>query len=433
MSNLTVYWNQEVVGKISRHPQGKISFEYAPQWIAKKGKPISLSLPCRQKRFPPGLSTAFFENLFPESETRTILAFNHRFDKKDTFSFLEHFGGDCAGALSIVPEGDNSHCEPGRYSCIDADLKVALDMIKADPDNHKLFPEMVNARLSIAGAQDKLPVYFEDDSFFLPENSGSPTTHIIKPASLYFPDIQRNESFCMELAHHIGLLVPKSQLYNFEGHELFLVERFDRQRNGDAVIRVHQEDFCQAMGLPFNRKYQETGGPGFAECRELAEEHLYADITRVKERLTAVMAFNFLIGNNDAHGKNFSVIHGNIIKLAPFYDLVSTQVYPGLDRKLAMAIGKTYRHDRVNGASFTQFSRDIKMRPEKVFEIIEGSARAVGEKYEHVLSTHEKQYGESKIYANLHEVIQKNHDHLQELINDLGNRVDEEESYRPGM
>jgi serine/threonine-protein kinase HipA len=107
------------------------------------------------------------------------------------------------------------------------------------PARFPLFPAMANARLSIAGTQDKLPVYFEDGNFFLPENTGSPTTHIIKPASLYFPDIQRNESFCMELAHHIGLPVPKSQLYNFEGLELYLVERFDRQRTGAAVIGVH--------------------------------------------------------------------------------------------------------------------------------------------------------------------------------------------------
>lgn len=413
---LIVYWNQEKVGTISRHPKGKISFKYAPEWIGMKGKPISLSLPCRPESFPPGLSTAFFENLLPESETRSILAFNYRFDKKDTFSFLKHFGEDCAGALTIIPEGESGRFEPGRYRSIDGDLKVALDIIKADPDKHKLFPAMANARLSIAGAQDKLPVYFEGESFFLPDSSGSPTTHIIKPASLYFPDIQRNESFCMDLAHRIGLSVPKSQLYNFEGHELFLVERFDRQRTRGAVIRVHQEDFCQAMGLPFNRKYQETGGPGFAECRELAEEHLYADISTVKEQLTAVMAFNFLIGNNDAHGKNFSVVHDDKIKLAPFYDLVSTQVYPALDRKQAMAIGKTYRHDHVDKGSFEQFSRDMKLRPEKVFEIIEGSAQAVGGKYEHVLSAHEEQYGKSRIYSELHEVIQKNLARLQRLV-----------------
>ena len=433
MSKLTVCWNQEKVGTISRHPKGKISFGYAPEWIEIKGKPISLSLPCQPETFPPGLSTAFFENLLPESETRSILAFNHRFDKKDTFSFLEHFGEDCAGALSIIPEDESSRFESGRYRSIDGDLKVALDRIKADPDKHKLFPAMTNARLSIAGAQDKLPVYFEGDSFFLPDSPGSPTTHIIKPASLHFHDIQRNESFCMDLARRIGLSVPMSQLYNFEGHEIFLVERFDRQRKSGAVIRVHQEDFCQAMGLPYNRKYQETGGPGFAECRKLAEEHLHADVSTVKEQLTAVMAFNFLIGNNDAHGKNFSVIHGDKIKLAPFYDLVSTQVYPALDRKQAMAIGKTYRHDHVNAGSFEQFSRDMKFRPEKVFKIIEESARAVGWNYEGVLSAHEEQYGKSRIYSDLHEMIQRNLDRLQKLINDLDNQEDDEDSYRPGI
>jgi serine/threonine-protein kinase HipA len=417
MSDLAVYWDQQKVGTISRHPQGKISFQYDPWWFVSGGKQISLSLPCREERFPPGVSTAFFENLFPESETRTILAFNHRFDKKDTFSFLEHFGEDCAGALSIIPAGENVVFDSSQYRCIDAELKDALDKIKADPSMFKLFPAMANSRLSIAGAQDKLPVYFELDSFSLPENSASPTTHIIKPASPYFPDIQRNEAFCMDLAYQVGLPVPKSSLYNFEGHELFFVERYDRQRSGHTVKRVHQEDFCQAMGLPFSRKYQETGGPGFLQCRELVEEYLPEHITEVKQQLASVMAFNFLIGNNDAHGKNFSILYGDKIKLAPFYDLLSTQVYPSLDRKLAMAIGKTYRHDRINEGSFIQFSRVMKFRPEKVFEIIEDSARAVEEKFERVLSVHIKQYGESKIYTDIHAVLQKNIARLQELIN----------------
>lgn len=153
-------------------------------------------------------------------------------------------------------------------------MRDALNVISADPNKHKLFPDIANARLSIAGTQDKLPVYFRNDSFSLPGNPASPTTHIIKPASLYCLDIQKNEAFCMDLAHQVGLSDPKSQLYHFEGHELLLVERYDRQRSGNAVKKIHQEDFCQAMGLPFNRKYQETGGPGFLQCRELVEEYL---------------------------------------------------------------------------------------------------------------------------------------------------------------
>ena len=416
MSNLSVYWDQQIVGTISRHPKGKITFQYAAEWLKNSGRQISLSLPCQEERFSPGVSTAFFENLFPESDARTILAFNRRFDKKDTFAFLENFGEDCAGALSIVPESEGILPHSSKYRCIDVELQNALQAIESDPGKHKLYPELAHARLSIAGAQDKLPVYFEKGSFYLPENSASPTTHIIKPASPYFNDIQRNEAFCMDLARQVGLSVPHSELYTFAGYELFLIERYDRFHSKNTVKRVHQEDFCQAMGLPFHRKYQEQGGPGFLHCRELAEEHLSAEISVVKQKLTSVMTFNFLIGNNDAHGKNFSIIHKDTITLSPFYDLVSTQVYPNLDRKLAMAIGNTYRHDRVNQSAFVKFSKDMKLRPEKVFEIITATAQKIGKIYEKVLAMHEKQYDKAVIYSDLHTVLHTNLARLQEIM-----------------
>ena len=416
MSNLSVYWDQQIVGTISRHPKGKITFQYAAEWLKNSGRQISLSLPCHEERFSPGVSTAFFENLFPESDARNILAFNRRFDKKDTFAFLENFGEDCAGALSIIPESEDLLPHSSKYRSIDAQLQNALHAIESDPGKHKLYPELAHARLSIAGAQDKLPVYFQKGSFYLPENSASPTTHIIKPVSPYFHGIQRNEAFCMDLARQIGLSVPHSELYTFAGYELFLIERYDRFHSENIVKRVHQEDFCQAMGLPFHRKYQEQGGPGFLHCRELAEEHLSADISVVKQKLTSVMTFNFLIGNNDAHGKNFSIIHKDTLTLAPFYDLVSTQVYPGLDRKLAMAIGNTYRHDRVNHSAFVRFSKDMKLRPEKVFEIITATAQKIGKIYEKVLAMHEKQYGKAVIYSDLHTVLHTNLARLQEIM-----------------
>jgi serine/threonine-protein kinase HipA len=128
------------------------------------------------------------------------------------------------------------------------------------------------------------------------------------------------------------------------------------------------------------------------------------------------MTFNFLIGNNDAHGKNFSIIHKDTITLAPFYDLVSTQVYPNLDRKLAMAIGNTYRHDRVNQSAFVKFSKDMKLRPEKVFEIITATAQKIGKIYEKVLAMHEKQYGKAVIYSDLHTVLPTNLARLQEML-----------------
>ena len=127
-----------------------------------------------------------------------------------------------------------------------------------------------------------------------------------------------------------------------DSHELYLVERYDRKILPERVARVHQEDFCQALGLPASRKYQTKGGPGFKECRSLIDEFLIGQSAEIRMEMASVLAFNFIIGNHDAHGKNFSIIHAKEIKMAPYYDLLSTQVYDSLERHFAMSIGKTF-------------------------------------------------------------------------------------------
>ena len=416
MNRLLVYWNKQIVGTLSRHTRGRVQFQYSEDWFEKIGRSISVSLPCLKEKHSPGVSTAFFENLLPESDARSILAFNRRFDKKDTFAFLECFGEDCAGALSIIPEEEEPDFTPGKYENIDSALNDALSKIQTDPKKHQLYPEMKNARLSIAGAQDKLPVYIEGDNFYLPLNSGSATTHIIKPASPYYPNIQRNEAFCMDLAFCVGLKVPSSRLIKIGGHEIFVIERYDRKKVNNNIIRVHQEDFCQAMGVPVNRKYQEKGGPGFAQCRELVDEYLSDQGFDIRRTLVLIMVFNYLIGNHDAHGKNFSIIHEQEIEMAPFYDLVSTQVYPNLEAKFAMAIGQTFRYDRIKEHSFIAFARDLKIRPRKLGELMGGMVESVSNAYGSTLSNHEKEYGPSTIYQDLSNVIQANIKHLEILI-----------------
>ncbi|WP_299984058.1 HipA domain-containing protein [Desulfobacula sp.] len=247
-NRLLIIWNELLVGTLERNTKGRVVFQYSMDWLNNIDKPISISLPCRKKKYSPAISTAFFENLLPENNARTILAFNHRFDKKDTFAFLENFGEDCAGALSIIPDESKTDFTPGQYECINTELIEALDKIMANPEKYTLFPEMKKARLSIAGVQDKLPVYLEKDQFYLPATSGSATTHIIKPANAGFPDIPRNEAFCMELAQQMGLWVPDSRLMKIGNHELFVVDRYDREKTAKNVMRIHQEDFCQAMG-----------------------------------------------------------------------------------------------------------------------------------------------------------------------------------------
>ena len=406
-NRLLVIWKEQIVGTLERHTRGRVVFQYDRHWLQSVGKPISLSLPCREEKYSPALSTAFFENLLPENQARTILAFNSRFDRKDTFAFLENFGEDCAGALSIISEKSNPDFTPGRYDCINNELERALDKIADDPKKYMLFPEMRTARLSIAGAQDKLPVYISDNRFYLPLTSGSPTTHIIKPASAGFPDIQKNEAFCMALAQNAGLQVPDSKLMTVGNHEVFVVDRYDRGKTAGRVLRIHQEDFCQALGLPSDRKYQAGGGPGFEECRQLSDEYLSDSGVEVKIDLSRIMIFNYLIGNHDAHGKNFSILHEPFLKLAPFYDLLSTQVYP-LDNKFAMAIGQTFRHDRITELSFKKFSQDMKLRPKKLFSLMDSLVDKISNTYETLLGEHEKKYGPSKIYDDLFNVISRN-------------------------
>ncbi|NOX35789.1 MAG: type II toxin-antitoxin system HipA family toxin [Deltaproteobacteria bacterium] len=307
-NRLLIIWDEQIVGTLTRHKRGTMVFQYSQDWLNRSGRPISLSLPCRKEKYSPGISTAFFENLLPENNARSILSFNRRFDKKDTFAFLENFGEDCAGALSIIPEGSKADFSPGQYECINTELTDALDKVMADPGKYTLFPEMKNARLSIAGAQDKLPVYLENGQFYLPETSGSATTHIVN-----------------------------------------------------------------------------------------------------------IMIFNYLIGNHDAHGKNFSIIHEQEIRSAPFYDLLSTQVYPSLDNKFAMAIGQTFRLDRIKAHSFRKFARDMNIRPRKIAALMDEMIQSAGTVYESLLTEHERKYGHSKIYDDLFRIIQGNLDQLSGL------------------
>ncbi len=422
MQRLSIFWGNRLVGTLSRHTKGLVRFQYSSDWVSDIGRPISLSLPCQEEIFPQGVSTAFFENLLPESDVRSVLAFNNRFNKKDTFSFLEHFGQDCAGALSIIPEEQTLDRTPWRYTDITEGLIKALDIIEKHPGERQLYSEMQPTRLSIAGAQDKLPVYFADNRFYLPTNSGSATTHIIKPISPRFPGIQRNEAFCMALARDIGLRVPDASLFQIGHHDLYVVERFDRQILPERVARIHQEDFCQALGITADKKYQVGGGPNFDRCRLLIDENLTHQSLKIRSEWVAVLAFNYVMGNHDAHGKNFSIIHGREIKMAPYYDLLSTMAYDHLEQHFAMSIGKTFRHDRISATSFNEFAKDMKFRPVKVAEILDTIIQQVDQEAPSLLSDHEQKYGPDQIYSKLDQVLSENLKRLAEIRDEMSDR-----------
>ena len=212
-------------------------------------------------------------------------------------------------------------------------------------------------RLSLAGAQDKIAVRIEDGEICLPLG-GAPSTHILKPAVERFEGVVFNEALCMKLAAEAGLPAASVETRNVDGMDYLLVERYDRihQAGPDAepvVDRLHQEDFCQARGIVPERKYQKEGGPSLKQCFELLREVSSAPVIDLARLLEAVI-YNYLAGNNDAHGKNFSLLYRGFgtadleIRLAPLYDIVSTVYYPELSRDMAMKIGGEYSPDKAD-------------------------------------------------------------------------------------
>ena len=194
-------------------------------------------------------------------------------------------------------------------------------------------------RLSLAGAQDKLPVLFRSGRFALPLGN-TPSTHILKPEAEHFPGLAANELYCMTLAKTIGLNVPDTKFYKIGDKASILVERFDRDTDKNGIThRIHQEDFCQALGYPPEMKYQAEGGPALRDCISLLREWSTTPVLDIRAFVDGLI-FNLIIGNADAHGKNYSMLYmRKDRRLAPFYDLVCTLAWDELSKTLSMNIG----------------------------------------------------------------------------------------------
>jgi serine/threonine-protein kinase HipA len=214
-------------------------------------------------------------------------------------------------------------------------------------------------RLSLAGAQDKLPVVFDGARFGLPCN-GTPSSHILKPAIRALEDTVANEGFCLALAEAMQLQPARSQVHSVLGRQFLLVERHDRIVDAHGYRqRLHQEDFGQALGVVPEMKYQNEGGPDLGQCFDLVRRITRPNAPQIL-RLLDYVVFNALIGNHDAHAKNFSLLHtGKTPVLAPLYDTLSTVVYPTLTPKMAMKIGSKYKFSEVQARHWDQFAEAL--------------------------------------------------------------------------
>ena len=340
MRRLIVYLNCETVGTLEQDNNGMLEFRYGAEWLNRPdAMPLSRSLPLQSESFKGKKARPFFAGILPDEEPRRKIASVLGISERNDFAMLERIGGECAGAVSLLPEGMQPFVAD-KQLLRELSEKELQDIITELP-RRPLLAGQDGLRLSLAGAQDKLPVVIQGTIIALPLND-TPSTHIIKPEPEHFSGLAANEFLCMTLAKEVGLNVPPVTIRLIGGKPCVIVERFDRIINPEGTVaRIHQEDFCQALGFPPERKYQQEGGPLIRDCITLLREWSTAPVLDIRDFLDGLI-FNVLIGNADAHGKNYSMLyHRGERRLAPFYDLVCTLAWPELSKTPAMKIGKS--------------------------------------------------------------------------------------------
>jgi len=346
VESLPVHFSDQLVGELV-HDRGRLALRY----LAGGGRAVARGLPVRQDPYGDEECRAFVANLLPEGDWRGLLCRRLGLPPSDDFGLVRHLGHDCAGAVTF----EETSTEPagGAYTPLpEPELRRWLKDAMARPTPQ----EAPGLRRALSGAQDKLILHLAEGEPYLCER-GAPSTVILKPdIAGGFKGVELsalNELFCMQLALAVGLRAPRS--FWFAG--AYAVERFDRALAGSHLRRVHQEDFAQLLGLPPAAKYDIT----WRDCFAVVKQHLN-DAEAARRELIERLLFNLLIGNADAHGKNFAVLFGDHegqpAELAPAYDLLCTQAYPALSDAFVMKVGPARRQDELTPAAWQQLASE---------------------------------------------------------------------------
>lgn len=361
IKSLIVWWEGARVGRLRIDEHGDLEFAYDDAWLADDARPaISFSLPKRPQPFNRRETRPFFAGLLPEEAQRDAVAHALGVSKANDFRLLERLGGDVAGALALWPEAAPPPAPQGLRAAAPLEEAELLAVLARLPSRPMLAGEE-GLRLSLAGAQPKLPVVLVNGRVALPA-PGQPSTHILKPAIERLPGTTENEALAMRLAAALGLRAAPVEPRRTGERTYLLVERYDREVSVDGAIRrLHQEDFCQALGVAPELKYASEGGPIFRDCFDLVRRACAAPAPAVLRLLDAAV-FNVLVGNADAHGKNYSLLHRPAgIDLAPLYDLLCTAAYPDVHPKLAMKVGKRATLEAFTPDTWDDFANEIGM------------------------------------------------------------------------
>jgi len=359
LESLNIFFKKIKVGSLCINDRRLFSFQYSKEWLdLSDAFQLSISLPMQEEIFSDDKVKSFFSNLLPESAVRELIAKRLGISDKNDFMFLKRIGGECAGAITILPESEKPE-SPDQYIYRSLSDEQVAHLIENIP-HRPLLAGQEGIRISLAGAQDKLALFYKDPVFYIPMN-GAPSNYILKSGMAHFQFSIQNEYFCMMLARDLNLNVPQVSIVRKGTQEVLLIKRYDRILDRDVLNRLHQEDFCQALGLSHELKYQADGGPGLQACFDAVRAYSVNPIKDLQQLMQWVF-FNYLVGNMDAHAKNLSFIYqGKQIRLAPFYDLMCTNIYKDLSQKLAMKIGGENRPEWIMSRHWKRFGDEMEI------------------------------------------------------------------------
>ncbi|KTC88722.1 type II toxin-antitoxin system HipA family toxin [Fluoribacter dumoffii] len=384
---LYVLMNGVLVGMLEKIPQGGLKFAYHPQWLDQAGaRPISLSLPLVNQTYFGDVVYNFFDNLLPDNQQiRARIQARFRIPTSQPFDLLAGIGRDCVGAIQLMPGPLPEFERKIKFKPL-SEQKIASIL-----RNYRINPlgmgqEEKDFRISIAGAQEKTAFLYHENQWCEPLQE-TPTTHIFKLPIGFIPHQQmdlsdscENEWLCSLLAKSYGLPTADCEILHFEDLKVLSVKRFDRRVSRDKswIMRLPQEDMCQALGVSYNIKYQSDGGPGIKDIMNvlLGSANSIAD----RDIFYRTQVFFWLLAAIDGHAKNFSLFieaEGKY-RLTPLYDMISA--YPLIKKKeleiqkikMAMALkGKNshYHWHLLQRRHFLETAKDANFSAERA-EII---------------------------------------------------------------
>lgn len=409
---LRIFWDQRLVGILTLNPEREFHFCYDEQWLAASdSQAISLNLPLCEQPFSGARVRSFFANLLPEGDLRHQICQRLGLSPQSVFGLLQPLAGDCAGALSVAA-GPGPPRNQGY-------VQIPMAQLEKLANSRSVLPQLTGAggvRLCLAGSRDKLPVFLDGNRFYLPLE-GSPSSHILKFEGGDLPYLTANEVFCNMLARTLNLPVPEMALVKVGCQSLVVIKRHDRYLDTQQRLRrLHQEDFCQALGWGPAQKYQTRGFVSLEGCFELLDRHSLEPAPDL-ESLLRWQIFNLLCGNSDGHAKNLSLLYGltGTVRLAPFYDLVCTRAYRLLKRDLALAVGRQGDPDQVCAADWRSLARRVGVGKKYLQKQVDQMARQVEPAALETAQEFRHRYGESPILQMIMAVLRRQSHRIRKM------------------